>query len=100
MKTTDTVGVTFVNTVVGSGILNGVINLAFGVCNFTPVDNGSGEMVIDPDIVIASRLRMDKMCAIHIRDVLNNLITQMEQAEAAPTTPLTADKPKRSEKTH
>jgi len=96
MKTVDNVGVQFVNTVVGSGILNGVINLAFGVCNFTPVDNGQGEMVIDPDIVIASRLRMDKLCAVHTRDVLNNLITQLEQAEMMNSAP----EPKSHEKTH
>ncbi len=99
MKTVDSVGVTFVNTVVGSGIFNNIINLAFGVCNFTPVDNGSGEMVIDPDVVIASRLRMDKMCAVQIRDILNNLIGQMEAAELAATSSTTG-KPKSAEKTH
>jgi hypothetical protein len=96
MKTIDSVGVQFVNTVVGSGILNGIINIAFGVCNFSPVDNGNGEIVIDPDIVIASRLRMDKMCAVHTRDVLNNLIAQLEQAEMMNNAP----EPKQFEKTH
>ena len=78
MKSSDQVGVTFVNTVVGRGILNGVVNLSFGVLQFTPSDDGK---TVDPDPVIASRLRMDKMCARQLRDVLNDLLEMIDKAE-------------------
>ena len=78
MKSMDQVGVTFVNTVVGRGILNGVVNLSFGVLQFTPSDDGK---TVEPDPVIASRLRMDKMCARQLRDVLNDLLEMIDKAE-------------------
>ena len=37
MRDSDSVGVTFVNTVIGRGTLNEVINLAFSTFNFTPM---------------------------------------------------------------
>lgn len=80
MKSNDQVGCTFVNAVVGRGILNGVINLSFSVFNFTPSDNGE---VVDVDPTIACRLRMDKACATQLRDVMNNLLTLIEEQEAA-----------------
>ena len=78
MKAVDQVGVTFVNTVVGSGTLNGVVNLSFGVFNFTPNDTSNA---VDADPVIACRLRMDRMCALQLRDTLNNLFATVEKAE-------------------
>ena len=78
MKVNDQVNVTFVNTVVGRGILNGVINLSFGVFHFTPTDDGK----VDVDPAIACRLRMDKICATQLRDVMNDLLTVIEKAEA------------------
>jgi len=71
MKTNDSVGVTFVNVVVGSGTFNNVINLTLGVCLFTPdAENGR----VDDDIVVASRLRMDPLCARQLRDTLNRIL--------------------------
>ena len=78
MKVADQVGVTFVNTVVNRGIFNGVINLSFGVLNFTPSEDGQ---TIEPDPVIAARLRMDKICARQLRDVLSDLLDMIEKAE-------------------
>lgn len=78
MKSLDNVGVTFVNMVVGSGTLNGVVNLSFGVYQFTPSEDSA---TVDTDVVIASRLRMDRMCALQLRDTLNNLFASVEKAE-------------------
>ena len=77
MKSVDEAGVVFVNTVVGRGILNGVINLSFSVFNFTPTDDGK----VDVDPAIACRLRMDKICATQLRDVMNDLLAVIEKAE-------------------
>ena len=77
MRVVDEVGVTFVNTVIGRGILNGVINLSFGVFNFTPTDDGK----VDVDPAVACRLRMDKVCATQLRDVMNDLLAIIEKAE-------------------
>lgn len=86
MKTTDNVGVVFVNTVIGRGILNGVINLSFGVFNFTPSED-TGKVDVDP--VTACRLRMDKVCATQLRDVMNDLLAAIEKAETEATIPAT-----------
>lgn len=63
------VPVVFVNEVVGSGHLNGNINLTFAVAQFTP-KNGE----IDPDLVVMSRLRMDMLCAHQLYAVLGKII--------------------------
>lgn len=76
MKSNDAVGVTFVNSVVGRGILNNVVNLSFSTFNFTPTDE-----VVDPDPVISCRLRMDKTCAYQLRQVLDDLIKLIEEKE-------------------
>ena len=78
MKSTDHVGVTFVNTVLNRGIFNGVVNLSLGVLQFTPSDDGT---TVDPDPVIAARLRMDKICARQIRDALSELLEMIDKAE-------------------
>lgn len=87
MKANDQVGVTFVNTVVGRGALNGVINVSFGVFNFTPSDNGE---VVDVDPTIACRLRMDKACAIQLRNAMNDLLTLLEASETPGSKPIEA----------
>lgn len=79
MKSSDNVSVTFVNTVIGRGTLNGVVNLSFGVFNFTPSEDGSK---VDIDATVACRLRMDKVCATQLRDVMNELLATIEKAEA------------------
>lgn len=79
MKSNDTIGVTFVNTVIGRGILGGVVNLSFSVFNFTPSEDGK---IVDLDPTIACRLRMDKTCAAQLRDVINELLATIEKAEA------------------
>ena len=79
MKSEDQVGVTFVNTVIGRGIFNGVVNLSFGVFNFTPNDEGQ----VDVDPAIACRMRMDRVCATQLRNALNDLLAAIEQADAA-----------------
>lgn len=75
MKNQDSVGITFANTVAARGIYNNVVNISLAAYNFTPAPDGAS---VDPDAVIVSRLRLDKMCAIKLRDVLNDLILLME----------------------
>ncbi len=72
IKVTDpgNVPVTFVNQVLGQGFLNGVLNVTMGVARFTPNDKG----VIDVDMIVASRLRMDLTCAVQLRDSLDDII--------------------------
>ena len=79
MKTTDDVGVTFVNTVIGRGILNGIINLSFGVLLFTPDEEGNK---VDPDLVVATRLRMDEVCARQLHETLGELLQAIDVAKA------------------
>lgn len=83
MKSNDEVGVTFVNTVIGRGVLNGVVNLSFSVFNFTPTEDGQ----VDLDPTIACRMRMDRICATQLRDVMNDLLAALDRAEheATPT---------------
>lgn len=76
----DNVGVTFVNTVIGRGALNNVVNISFGVFNFTPNENGE----VDIDSTVACRLRMDIACATQLRNVLNNLLEAIEKNRSEP----------------
>lgn len=78
MKSIDQVGITFVNTVLGRGILNGIVNLTFGVLQFTPSETDNK---VDPDLVVAARLRMDKVCAKQLHDTLGELLALIEKAE-------------------
>lgn len=75
MKSTDNVGITFANLVLGRGILNGVVNLTLGAYEFNPDDK---EEKVDTAPVIVSRLRMDVACARAIRDNLNELLQAVE----------------------
>ena len=63
---------TFVNQVVGSGHLNGVVNITFATAQFTP--NADGK--VDPDLVISARLRMDLFCAQQLYEQLGKIIEQ------------------------
>lgn len=94
MKSADNLGVIFVNTVVGRGILNGVINLSFGVFNFTPDENGQ----IDADPAINCRLRMDKICATQLRDSMSELLAAIEKAEQSSTVGVSSETETRPEK--
>ena len=62
----------FVNDLVGSGQINGVVNLTFATAMFTPTQDGK----IDPDIVITARLRMDFYCVQQVHAALGRLIEQ------------------------
>lgn len=74
MKNIDETGVTFVNTVLGRGVLNGVVNLTFGTLLFTPENDR-----IEPDMVVSSRLRMDELCARRLFEALAELITSIDK---------------------
>jgi hypothetical protein len=65
------VQVIFCNALVGSGQLNGVINITLGVTRFSPQGNA-----IVPDLIIASRLRLDFPTAVALRDALSATIEQ------------------------
>ena len=77
MKAADDTGVTFVNVVLGRGMLNNVVNLQFGVFQFSENEE-TGK--IEPDIVINCRLRMDRMCAQQLYTQLGELFEQIEKA--------------------
>lgn len=61
----------FVNDLVGSGHLNGVVNLTFATALFTPKDGK-----VDPDLVISARLRMDLYCVQQLHAALGQVIQQ------------------------
>lgn len=87
-RPSDNIGVTFVNLLLGRGIFNGVVNLTFGVFNFTP-DTESKEVPLDP--TIAARLRMDLPCARYLYKSLGELLAGIDKSlsetppPAAPT---------------
>lgn len=74
-RPSDHVGVTFVNLLLGRGIFNGVVNLTFGVFNFTP-DNESNDVPLDP--TIACRLRMDLPCARYLYKALGEFLDSLD----------------------
>ena len=77
MKSADEIGITFVNRVLGQGFMNGVVNITLGSFQFTPNDDGK---TIDPDLIVASRLRMDEQCATQLRDALATVLASMADA--------------------
>ena len=87
MKSSDQVGITFVNAVTGSGILNNVVNLQLGALNFDATEDGK----VSKDLVVASRLRMDRSCAQQIHDALGGLLALFEKAEAEAATGVVAN---------
>lgn len=64
------VPITFCNDVVASGHLNGTVNLTLAAARFSPTTQGK----IDPDLVIASRLRMDLYCAASLHAALGRIL--------------------------
>ena len=84
-KPADSIGVTFVNQLLGRGVLNNVINLTFGVFNFTPDPEVEGE--VDPDSVIAARLRMDIPCARQLHANLGDVLAGIDAKVSVPPTP-------------
>ena len=75
MKSTDKVGITFANLVLGRGILNGVVNVTLGAYEFNPDESVHG---VDPAPAIVSRLRLDITCAKSLRDALDDLLKAIE----------------------
>ena len=73
LKITDphNVAVTFVNEIGNMGFLNGILNVTFTVARFTP----EGTQIV-PDMVIASRLRMDLQCAQQLHQMMGQIIEQ------------------------
>lgn len=68
------VPVDFVSLVAASGHHNGVVNLTLAQARFTPSPSG----VVDPDFIVAVRLRMDIACAMQLRGELDRVIKQAE----------------------
>jgi hypothetical protein len=67
--------VTFVNTVEVNGVLNGVVNLAFGTCQFLP-ETKEGETIVAPAVEITANLRMDLYCAKQLHDALGRILAE------------------------
>jgi len=79
MKSSDQVGITFANLVLGRGVLNSVINVTLAAYQFTPE---GGKVEADP--VVVSRLRMDIPCAVALRDELTKLLDTIEHPTPPP----------------
>lgn len=78
MKSNDGVGVTFVNAVIGRGVLNGVGNVQMGVLTF----ESDAEGKVSGELAVACRLRMDVKCAEELRDSLDSVLKIVEEAKA------------------
>ena len=81
MKSEDNVGITFVNVLLGRGVLNNVVNLTLGAYNFTPAGD-----TIDPDPVVCARLRMDVSCLKQMHDAIGTLLEAIEAEQKDPNT--------------
>ena len=73
-RTQDDVGCVFVTRVMGSGHLNGVINVTLGTYNFTPSRSADR---IEPDLVVSCRLRLDIAAATELRDAIDKALVMM-----------------------
>lgn len=81
----DNVPVVFVNQVVAAGHLNGVVNLTLAVARFSPNPDGK----VDPDLTVASRLRLDMGCAAQLYEQIGRILSQAQaQAQVLATTVL------------
>jgi hypothetical protein len=78
MKESKSSDIIFVNTVIGRGALNNVVNISFGAFNFSPNEQ-SGE--IELDTTVACRLRMDIVCAKQLSNALIDLLNTIEKAQ-------------------
>lgn len=87
MKSTDNVGITFANLVLGRGIMNGVVNVTLGAYEFNP----DGDKV-EPSPAIVSRLRMDVVGATALRDALTELLQKTVAIPAPAPSPGVAEK--------
>lgn len=81
LKITDpySVPLTFVAHVLGQGHANGIVNLTLGAPRWTPTGTTKDEPegVVDMDMIITSRLRMDLACAQQLRDALDTLLKKI-----------------------
>ena len=87
MKSLDQVGITFVNSVLGRGVLNKVVNVQLGVIPWDVVQNEDGSLGISQEPVVACRLRMDFTCAVQLCDALTDLIKSVTPPAPPPVVP-------------
>lgn len=88
MDSLDHVGITFVNTVIGAGVLNGVVNMQLGAFAF----EATGDKV-EAAPKVAARLRMDVLCARRMRDELDRILGAIAVAEAHAQAPAQTPEP-------
>jgi hypothetical protein len=94
MKSPDKdVPVVFVNTLLGRGHMNGVVNLTFGTFQFTPTEDS-----IDSDLVLSARLRMDVVCAQQLYQSLGELFDAIEKEQAKALGAIPTEKPAKEAK--
>lgn len=62
---------TFVNQLVASGYVNGVVNLTLATALFTPLGGK-----VEPDLAITARLRMDMFCVHQLYERLGAIIQE------------------------
>lgn len=70
----DNVGCVFVNRVLGTGVMHGVINITLGTFNFTP---SRDESRIENDLVVSCRLRLDIAAAAQLREAIDKAFEMM-----------------------
>jgi hypothetical protein len=75
------VPVTFVNSVLVSGHLNGVCNFGFGTAQFLPTES-DGKTKVVPAEFITVNLRMDLYCAQQLHDSLASILAQQTKPAA------------------
>lgn len=73
------VPVTFVNSVVGTGFVNGNCNVTLATARFTP--NGDA---VQTDLVIASRLRLDLFAVQSLHDALGKILDENTKGPSQP----------------
>ena len=69
--------ITFVNSVLVSGHLNGICNFAFGTAAFLPADGK-----VSTSEVVTVNLRMDLYCAQQLHDSLAGILAQQTKPAA------------------
>ena len=81
MRSIDQVGITFVNVLIGRGVMNGVVNLQFSTLLFSANEQGK----IEADPAVSCRLRMDILCAKNLHQSLGELLASIENQPAEVT---------------
>ena len=73
--------VIFVNNLSVRGFQNGVLNLAFGTCQYLP-ETIDGEVKVTTQDIITANLRMDLWCAQQVYNAIGAILEQQTKPAA------------------